>query len=172
LSVLVDRFDSHDGFYRGGSRSATTPPQGNPPARNELATSFIQPLGSDVQLASLVLALGSLTGETTARITLLGDTNGVPNDNEILEEFSARIEPQPRPHEFVSQTGPRLEAGATYWVRLSVDTPNANVAWWIAPIEFRPLAETFAERRDAEPWRVATSPGGPGHALRVIGRPA
>lgn len=169
--ILVDRFDGQDNFSHSSSRSATTPPQGNPPGRQELAVAFIQPMAFGVRLESLVLALSNLGGSgRTAHVALLGDKNGEPNDNVLLEHFTVLVDGQPRPHELLSQSGPRLEAGARYWMRLSVDDPNSNVAWWSAPPDFMPLSETFAERFDIQPWRVATSSGGPGHALRVTGR--
>lgn len=172
LLTLVDRFGADDDFYHSGSRSATTAPRGNPPGRQEVATSFIQSETADVRVDSLTLALGARgSSVTTAHIALLGDLKGAPDDSDLLEDFIFTVGPVPSTYEAKSQRRPRLKTAGRYWVRLSVNDPNAEVAWWVAPIEFIPQSETFAERQEKGPWRVATSPGGPGHALRVVGTP-
>jgi protein kinase-like protein len=172
LLTLVDRFGADDGFYPNGCRSATTAPRGNPPGRQELATSFIQSEAADVRVHSLTLVLGGRGSSLTkAHVALLGDLEGAPDDTDLLEDFIINVGPVPTVYEAKSQKHPRLRAASRYWVRLSVNDPNAEVAWWVAPIEFIPQSETFAERQERGAWRVANSPGGPGHALRVLGRP-
>jgi serine/threonine protein kinase len=62
--VLTDGFGVKNSFYRHGSRSATTPNRGNPPADGDIGEAFKIPEGRDVCLETITLALNFKAGGT------------------------------------------------------------------------------------------------------------
>ena len=143
--ILYDSFDPGDIYYTHGSRSATSPNQGNPSADNNVANGFINDSGADYLFESIEVALLYRTGPNELDVWLMGNnpegnggTIGTPDENNIIESF--RLSNQTTGEsigsivKIDSVLKPVLKAGSQYWIVLSVPEPNSQIAWWSAPI--------------------------------------
>jgi serine/threonine protein kinase len=172
LVTLWDGFWVNDAYERSSSRSATTPGRGNPPSDQDLATAFTVPEGTVVRLEELSLALSLRAGQDRLEVKILGDQGTVPDDSSVLEAFTI-VGRTTREGEIVtlrSETTPLLVGGSRFWVSLSVEAADSEVAWLSGAMELMPLRALIAERWNRGPWNVGDSRAGPGYALRVLGR--
>jgi hypothetical protein len=172
LVTLWDGFWVNDAYDRSSSRSATTPGRGNPPSDQDLATAVTVPESTVVQLEELSLALSLRAGQDRLEIKLMGDQDTVPDDSSVLEAFTI-VGRTTREGEIVtlrSETTPLLVGGSRFWVSLSVEAADSEVAWLSGAMELTPLQALIAERWNRSPWNVGDSRAGPGYALRVLGR--
>jgi|GEM_PF-3482664 len=167
---IYDGFGLNDTFNATSFRSATMPPQGNPPADSDIGTAFLVPQGSDLQLESVHIALKLMNGANKVDIWLTEDDGIKPSNDKIIESFSL--------NNILSHSGsiisipsirqPVLQAGATYWLIISVPLPDSNVALLSSPLEFIPRKVIFAERYNSRDWEVKDSRSGPGYAFRIL----
>lgn len=170
LIVLTDGFGPDHEVDAGGSHSATTMPQGNPPGQYEVAEAFSTG-DHRVDLVRVELYLVTRSGEGTGTVSVQRDDSGRPS-GEVVASWPIRISPSDRGALLTLEpTGAvPLEAGQTYWVCLAAAGPDANIAWVSAAYNLMPRRSLFAERGFAEAWGPAVSESGPGHALRVLAR--
>jgi serine/threonine protein kinase len=164
--------------YPSGTRSATTPPQGNPPARYEVAQAFqFVDAAADGRLVELSMLVRRYHLSMRATIRVLAHGDAGPDENNVLWSGTPQIGDETlifvRP-----EGGLPLQIGRTYWVCLSVDEPNTNLAWlsgwdgWRGTRRIFPgagLHNLLAERADGQPWRVS-EPSGAGMSLRVVAK--
>jgi hypothetical protein len=172
LVTLWDGFWVDDAYDRSSSRSATTPGRGNPPSDQDLATAFTVPEGTVVRLEEISLGLSLRAGQDRLEIKLIGDEGTVPDDSLLLEAFTI-VGRTTREGDIVtlrSETTPLLGGGSRFWVSVSVEAADSEVAWSSGAIELMPLRALLAERWNGSPWNVGDSRAGPGYALRVLGR--
>jgi serine/threonine protein kinase len=169
-SIVYDSFGLNDGFDSSSSRSATMPSQGNPPADGDVGTAFTIPQRKNLKLESLYLALALREGSNSINIWLAEDQNGKPNGDNIIEAFALDnvLSHSGSVISVFSSKNSILKVGKTYWIIISVPTPNTNVAWLSAPLDFQPLKVLLAERFDLGEWEIRESPSGPGYAFRII----
>lgn len=172
LVTLWDGFWANDDYYRSGSRSATTPRRGNPPSDQDLATAFTVPEGTVVRLDEVSLALSLRAGQDHLKVKILGDQNTAPDDSSVLEVFTSigLVTPNAGIVTLRSETTPLLAGGSRFWISLSVEAADSEVAWWSGAMELMPLRALLAERWNIGAWQVGESRAGPGYALRVLGR--
>ncbi len=183
LAVLVDGFGLDDSFGTS-SRAATKgtpayPPEiqvirmGKQPDEQEVGVAFDALAHRDVRLEGIDLALGHRAGENEVDVRVVPDRDGKPDSNGALESFrvSGGENYAWRVERLRSRERPVLRRRSRYWVLLSVPSPGSEVALFTAPSEFVPRPVVFAERREGGEWEVSESPGGPGYAVRVTGRP-
>jgi len=170
LLVLTDGFGPSNEVYLGGSHSATTPPQGNPPDSYEVAEAF-STADHPTLLARIELWLIRLAGEGRGNVTLEMDDGGHPSGRPISHWSIEVTAPQAARGQMIvlePEHSIELLAAQTYWVCLSAVGRGANIAWVTAAYELTPRRALFAERSATKPWRTAESISGPGHALRVL----
>jgi serine/threonine protein kinase len=172
LITLWDGFWVNDAYDRSSSRSATTPGRGNPPSDQDLATAFTVPEGTVVRLEEISLGLSLRAGQDRLEVKILGDQGTVPDDSSVLEAFTivGRTTPEGEIVTLWSETTPLLVGGSRFWVSLSVEAADSEVAWSSGAMELTPLRALLAERWNGGPWNVGDSRAGPGYALRVLGR--
>jgi hypothetical protein len=170
LIVLADGFGPKHEVHLGASHSATTPPQGNPPDRYEVAEAFSAGDQSSV-LVSIELYLAVYAGDGHGTITLEMDEAGHPSGDPLVA-WPIDVRLPPASHGSVIRLEPALRAelgaGRTYWVCLSASGSGSNIAWVSGAINLAPRKTIFAERTAGGSWRAAESTSGPGHALRVL----
>jgi hypothetical protein len=170
LSVAWDGFGPDHEVYGGGTRSATTPPHGNPPGQYEVAEAFSTGSQASV-LSSIELYVTVRAGDGRATITLEADEGGRPSGESLIAWPSHVRQEHPgggaliplEPDERVVLTPDRR-----YWVCLSASSPGSDIAWVSAAINLVPRRVRIAERAAGDEWRPADSVSGPGHALRVL----
>lgn len=165
---------------RTGSRSATTPPHGNPPGTYEVAQAFqVVDSARLERLVEITLLARNYPAESGARIRLLADNGAGPDETQVLWSGAPEADKtvladvdaiSVRPPGFIP-----LQPGATYWVCLSVHAEGSAVAWlagwegWHAAHKIFPgigLQNRLAERERSQSWRVS-EPSGAGLSLRV-----
>jgi serine/threonine protein kinase len=169
-SIAVwDGFWLGDSFSKSGTRSATQPNRGNPPADGDVASSFAVEVGRDVELRELTLAVAHRAGDRQLEVAVCGDSDGTPLDGAPVETFRGTVEAggQPQFLRLVSNTRPRLQASQRYWVILSVPEPDTEIAWFGAAPELDGVLTRIAERYDNGRWQAGETRGG--LALRVVG---
>jgi hypothetical protein len=184
LIVLTDGFGAGDSFGETSFALATAkdpnyptadPQGGSPGARNDqdVGAAFKVLADRDVRLETIALGLAHMAGEDELDVWVVTDLNGKPDVDGELEVFrvsgdgsySSRVE------HIRSQERPVLRRGHRYWILLSVPVPHSAIALWSAPLDFVPRPALYAERLNGGEWDVRKSPSGPGHAIRVTGRP-
>ena len=178
-TVIVDRFGPSGSIDCCGTRSATTPNQGNPPADGDQGRPFTIPTGQDYLLTTIDLGLRRLAGSNSFDLWVVGNDptageHGAPDTTIVLESFSATgllSSSAPTVVSLDSVVRPTLVAGELYWLVLSVSEPNTAVGWYSAPISLMPRPAVYAERFDNAAWEVRLSETGPGAAYRVTGSP-
>jgi serine/threonine protein kinase len=171
LIVVIDHFGPNYERYPSGSRSATTPPRGDPPADHDLAEAF--PTGPQpTRLARLEVALRLHGGNGRASVALTTDDAGRPSGR-VLDGWQVHVTSSGEGEvvRLESQVRTVLRPRSTYWICLSAIEPDSDVAWISGSINLMPLLARFAERDMPEEWRAAESSSGPGHALRVLAYP-
>jgi serine/threonine protein kinase len=170
--IVYDSFGVNDTFSTSSSKSATTAPQGNPPSDGDIGTAFVVPSVEDLRLESITLALALGYGVNSAELWILGDQDGVPDEQNILETFQLvnMLSTQGSTITVSSSRQPLLQAARRYWLLLSVPEPDTRVAWLSAPLDFMPHAATLVKRFDHGGWQIAESPSGPGYAFRIVAR--
>jgi Protein kinase domain len=163
--VVVDGFDPELGHPRSGSRSATMPPEGNPPADGDLGQR-LSPT-RDGSTVSIEVAVIARSGDGLLDVALLPDDGGRPGSTALAHwqvglpmgtDQILRIEPEPPV---------TLVAGHAYWLTLSTPNQGGHIAWWSATSRVAFIRTSIAERYDTAPWQVAET-NGAGYALRVI----
>lgn len=173
--VLTDGFGPSDQCYPHSSRSATGARRGNPPARHEVAESFYvrESVVLDEIHIGVLLRHG---GARSAEVLLAKGELAAPSDDEkdLLERWSLTIGPPDTLQvlRLSSASKPTLGPHEIFWVILSATEDDSEVAWVSAALELQPRMSWIAERHHPAEWQGAESRGGPGHAFRVLGRPA
>ncbi len=169
--IVTDEFGVDDSFYPYGSRSATTPDRGNPPSDGDIGVAFEVPVGQNVYLETLTLALQFRAGDELD-VLIVPDLEGSPDHANPLETLTVQGSPSsPLKVECVrSREHPLLQKGQRYWIVLSVPRPESEVALYSASLDFNPRTALIAERFDGNQWNVAEASNG--YAIRVTGRPA
>jgi len=174
------RVNAHD---LSSSRSATTPPEGNPPSDGDLGTAFLATEGESFALTQIELAVRHRSGSAGFDLFLMGD-NWVgnketgyapdvlhaPDGGTVLEQFRVTAPILSTGIVTVrSQVHPFLDANHLYWLVISATGDNSGIAWWGAPLELMPQPTLIAERYNNALCRVSESEAGPGCAFRVSG---
>ena len=170
LVVLTDGFGPNGQCYQSSSRSATTPPRGNPPADHDVAEAFF--VREPVTLYRIDIGVNLRHGSGEIEVLVVeGDLEG-PSEN-IVEQWAITVEQPHDPHvvELASTSHPRLGPGEVYWVILSASHEDSEMAWLSAAIELEPCLSRFAERDVPNDWQLGLSIRGPGQSLRVLARP-
>lgn len=129
------------------------------------------PPHTDLELATLSVALSAWAGDGAAAIWLAPDLDGRAHPEKVIEHFLVNAPLRPAIVSTQSVTNPVLKRGARYWLLLSTQSMGSEVDLWSAPTEFMPRSALIAQRRDGGEWEVAESKGGPGYAIRIVGRP-
>jgi hypothetical protein len=161
--------------YPSGTRSATTPPHGNPPAQYEVAQAFQFVDGpTDGRLVELAILVRNYHPTMKAVLRLLDNGEAGPDETKVLWSGPPSAG-EPTRLVVRPSGGIPLRLGETYWVCLSVDAPGTNLPWitgwdgWRGTKQIFPgvgLRNLLAERADGQPWRV-TEPSGAGMSLQV-----
>jgi serine/threonine protein kinase len=164
--ILVwDSFWLGDEFNASGSRSATMPARGNPPADGDVATAFNVDAGGTVEVRELVLALGCRAGSGLVDVAIHEDNEGSPSH--VIASFTAQTGSQPATLSLPAPDGVMLQPESRYWVSISVAERDAEVAWYGSAPQLDHLWTRIAERFDEGEWRAGDTRGG--MALRVVG---
>jgi len=144
LIVLSDGFGPGHEVYHGGSRSATTPPHGNPPGQYEVAEAF-STRDERADLHAIELCLAVRAGAGSATVTLEMDQGGHPSGHPLVAWD-------------VQLTTPR--AGRGELVRLKPEQPfelDADRTYWVLPGGCWSRLEHRVGERGVQP-RAAQSP--------------
>ena len=163
--VVVDGFDPGLRHPRSSSRSATMPPEGNPPADGDIGQRIAST--RDGSIVSIEVAAIARSGDGLLDVALLPDDAGHPGSTQLAhwqvvlpigKDQVVRIEPEPPV---------ALTAGNEYWLTLSTPNQGGHIAWWSATSRVAFIRTSIAERYDSAPWQVAET-NGAGYAFRVI----
>ncbi|MGH3556441.1 protein kinase domain-containing protein [Mycobacterium sp.] len=170
LTVLADGFGPKNECYRGGSRSATTPPRGNPPADHDVAESFF--VHEAVRLQRIDIGVNLRHGSGRVEVLLIEGDLERPSGN-VIERWDVEVTTPNTLQvlELSSASHPRLGPSEVYWVVLSASEDDSEIAWISAALELMPCQSRFAERNVPNDWELGLSITGPGHSLRVLARP-
>lgn len=161
-----------------GTRSATAPPAGNPPAHNEVAAGFRVPDGDAAILEDLSLLVYRFAG-TDLTVTLVGSqpatgprtgsSNIEPDSSAIVEQWHVSVTGfRFNLVELQSRSRPILKPNEIYWAVISTSQPGANIGWVADPTEVGDPV-WFAERNSTLPdfdW-VAFGPRPDGFKMQV-----
>lgn len=176
--VLYSGFAPNNSYYAFGSRSATTPPRGNPAADADIAQAFHVHGATDFALTSIDLAVRLAAGSNRLDVWLMGNEQqlgqqfGQP-EGMMLESF--RIEGQMTSTSggsvihIASALMPLLHSGWDYWVVLSVPDLGSDVQWYSASLDLPPAQQWIGERFsfNQSQWEIAHASSG--FAMRVEG---
>jgi hypothetical protein len=122
---------------------------------------------------AVAVAVRAGGGKKAFCISILPDRGGAPDDSTLLEELHLDVfSGSPSILSTDSIRTPTLNAGGKFWLAFSVEGIASEVAIWGSPENFMPRRSIFAERTKGGSWEVRESPSGPGHAIRVLGRPS
>ncbi len=176
--VIYSGFGANNSYYALGSRSATTPPRGNPAADADLAQALHVYGAPDFALTSIHLAVRLAAGANRLDVWLMGNQQqpgqqfGKP-DGTTLESF--RVEGQMTSASrgsvihLASALRPVLHSGWDYWVVLSVPDPGSDVQWYSASLDLPPAQQWIGERFsfNQNQWEIAHAFSG--FAVRLEG---
>jgi hypothetical protein len=176
--VIYSGFGANNSYYAFGSRSATTPPRGNPAADADLAQALHVYEAPDFALTSIDLAVRLAAGANRLDVWLMGNQQqpghqfGEP-DEITIEAF--RVEGQMTSASrgsvihLVSALRPVLHSGWDYWVVLSVPDPGSEVQWYSASLDLPPAQQWIGERFsfNQNQWEIAYASSG--FAVRLEG---
>ena len=160
--ALFDNLGDPEAWYSSGNKQAQSAPQGNPPGNNDVAMGFEVPADGDFQLDSVDMVLHSIVGPRLLDVFLVadraksgpGDGPGEPDMDVVIESWlleNISRDPYGLLVNIPSVTNPVLEAGARYWVVISVPELDSSVAWKAARLDrdFCSSSALHAERNDA-----------------------
>lgn len=171
--VLHDSFGTQQQFNNSASRSATSPPQGNPPSVNVVAQSF-QTGPTAATLDRLEMALSKRTASGAVRVDLCSDT--IEGPGQPIMSWPINVEATTttgrisaivvlRPDVDVA-----LKPDTEYWICLATTASDTDVPWWSGDPMLVALSTKIGELNDQAPWRISVA-SGPGFALKVTGAP-
>lgn len=160
-----------------GSRSATAPPAGNPPAYNEVGAGFRVPDGDGAILEGLSLLVYKFAG-TELTVTIVGSQPAVgprigssdiePDSDNVVEQWQVQVlDSRFNLVELHSQVRPILEPNEVYWTVISTSEPGTMIGWVASDAPGDPI--WFGERNSTVAdfdW-VAFGPRPDGYKMRV-----
>lgn len=172
LMVVADGFGPKNECYEGSHLSVTTPPRGNPPADHDVAEAFF--VKDAVTLEQLDIAVKLIHGLGQAEVILVkGDFAGPSEDEEDeVERWPVEIN-APETLQVLrlqSSSKPTLGPREIYWVILSTNDPDSEIAWISSPLQLMRRVSHTAERDRPNEWQPQVSDSGPGQSLRVLAR--
>jgi serine/threonine protein kinase len=170
--IVVDGFGPNSHYNESGLRSATTPPQGNPPAVNYVGQAFQIDCGQ-CGLSRIELAISRMAGDGRAEVRLAEEEDGQPGA--VIKTWKIEVERRRSGENLVVLRPDRemeilLEENHWYWLYVVASSPNANVAWWSGDQKLRLLSAKIGELHVNPPWSVSDVRG-TGYALKVVVMP-
>jgi hypothetical protein len=144
------------------------PQRGNPPADGDVATAFTVFGARPIEVRELVVAVARRTGSGLFAASVHEDEDGSPAT--VIVSFLSHAESRPATLRIPVTQKLLLEPESRYWVSISVDEPDAEVAWFGSAPQVDEMWTRIAERFDQGEWRAGDTRGG--MALRVTGVPA
>jgi serine/threonine protein kinase len=169
IVIVRDGFGPADEVNVTSTLSARTPPPAGNPQVHFGAAEAIATGDASVELVAIELELQLRSGDGKGRVSFETDLEGIPSGKALASwpiEITSR---SPTLVRLEPDSPVNLAGRATYWVVLSTDGENADIAWVGAPERLRPR-EALTAKLIVGGWRQGRSRAGPGLAVRVTAR--